>query len=74
MKASDIQIGGDHYKDLPIQPIEFIHANSIPFCEANAIKYLCRWRKKNGIADLQKAKHYIDLLIELEYGDAGKTN
>lgn len=62
------QVGGNHYKDLKIQPIEFIHANNIPFCEANAIKYLCRWRNKNGRQDLEKAKHYIDLLIELEYG------
>lgn len=64
--ALDKQVGGNHYKDLKIQPIEFIHANNIPFCEANAIKYLCRWRNKNGIEDLKKAKHYIDLLIELE--------
>lgn len=64
----EVQVGGNHYKDLKIQPIEFIHANNIPFCEANAIKYLCRWRNKNGRQDLEKAKHYIDLLIELEYG------
>jgi hypothetical protein len=64
--ALETQIGGDHYKKHPIQPIEFIHANNIPFCEGNAIKYLCRWRDKGGIADLEKAKHYIDLLIELE--------
>lgn len=66
VSALDRQEGGSHYKNLPIQPIEFIHANSIPFCEANAIKYLCRWRSKNGVADLEKARHYIDLLIELE--------
>ena len=42
--ALEKQVGGNHYKDLKIQPIEFIHANNIPFCEANAIKYLCRWR------------------------------
>lgn len=64
--ALEKQVGGIHYKELKIQPIEFIHANNIPFCEANAIKYLCRWRNKNGIEDLKKAKHYIDLLIELE--------
>lgn len=64
--ALETQVGGNHYKDLKIQPIEFIHANNIPFCEANAIKYLCRWRNKNGIEDLKKARHYIDLLIELE--------
>ena len=61
------QVGGSHYKDCKIQPIEFIHANNIPFCEANAIKYLCRHRNKNGKQDLEKAKHYIDLLIKLEY-------
>ena len=64
--ALETQVGGNHYKDLKIQPIEFIHANNIPFCEANAIKYLCRWRNKNGIDDLKKARHYIDLLIQLE--------
>lgn len=63
------QVGGNHYKDLKIQPIEFIHANNIPFCEANAIKYLCRWRNKNGRQDLEKARHYIDLLIQMEFGD-----
>ena len=62
----ETQVGGSHYKNLKIQPIEFIHANNIPFCEANAIKYLCRWRNKNGKQDLLKARHYIDLLIQLE--------
>lgn len=66
MSALKTQVSGDHYKGMAIQPVEFIHANNIPYCEANAIKYLCRWRKKGGIADLEKAKHYIDLLIELE--------
>lgn len=64
--ALETQVGGNHYKDLKIQPIEFIYANNIPFCEANAIKYLCRWRNKNGKQDLLKARHYIDLLIQLE--------
>lgn len=66
MSALTDQVGGDHYKKHAIQPIEFIHANNIPFCEGNAIKYLCRWRDKGGIRDLEKARHYIDLLIELE--------
>ena len=65
-KALDRQEGGDHYKDMPIQPVEFIHANAIGYFEGNVIKYITRWRKKNGFADLEKAKHYIDLLIELE--------
>lgn len=60
------QVGGSHYKDLTIQPIEYIHANKLGFCEANVVKYVSRWRAKNGIADLEKAKHYLELLIELE--------
>jgi hypothetical protein len=64
--ALDVQISGSHYKALKIQPVEFIHANNIPFIEGNVIKYICRWRSKNGIKDLEKVKHYVDLLIELE--------
>ena len=60
------QVGGDHYKKLRIQPIEYIHANGIPFAEGNVIKYVTRWRDKGGIRDLEKAKHFIELLIELE--------
>lgn len=64
--ALDIQEGGGHYKDQPIQPVEYIHANAIGYFEGNVIKYVSRWRKKNGLEDLKKAKHYIELLIELE--------
>jgi hypothetical protein len=64
--AVDKQVGGNHYKDLPIQPIEYIHANAMGYMEGNVVKYISRWRKKNGLADLEKAKHYIELLIELE--------
>lgn len=67
-KATEEQVGGSHYKSYKIQPIEFIHLNEIPFCEANVIKYVCRHKTKNGKQDLEKAKHYLDLLIELEYG------
>jgi len=66
LNALSIQVGGDHYKNLVIQPAEYIYANNIGFFEGNVIKYVSRWKQKNGIADLQKAKHYIDLLIELE--------
>ena len=66
MTALDKQVAGNHYKKLKIQPIEYIHANNIPFAEGGAIKYLTRWRDKGGIADLEKAKHFIELLIELE--------
>jgi hypothetical protein len=61
------QEGGRHYKNMAIQPIEFIHKNNIPYLEGCAIKYLCRHREKGGLLDLKKAKHYIDCIIELEY-------
>jgi hypothetical protein len=64
--ALDVQVAGNHYKDLAIQPVEYIHANGIGYFEGNVIKYVSRWRAKNGIKDLEKAKHYIELLIELE--------
>ena len=60
------QVGGTHYKGCKIQPIEYIHANGIGFAEGTAIKYITRWRSKGGIADLEKAIHTLQLLIELE--------
>ncbi len=64
------QEGGNHYKDLAIQPVEYIHANGIGYFEGNVIKYVTRWRAKAGIEDLRKARHYLELLIELEQGSA----
>lgn len=64
--ALDVQEGGDHYRKMKIQPVEFIHANGISFFEGSVIKYVSRWRSKGGINDLKKARHFIDLLIELE--------
>lgn len=73
MSALETQVAGSHYKDKAIQPVEYIHANRIGFFDGNVIKYVTRWRSKGGIADLNKAKHYIDLLIELEQrADDGK--
>lgn len=60
------QEGGDHYKDMKIQPFEYIHANGIGFAEGCIIKYVSRWRAKNGVEDLKKARHFLDLLIEAE--------
>ena len=60
------QIGGDHYQGAAIQPIEFILSNGLDFCEGNVIKYVYRYSKKNGIEDLEKAKHYLEFLIEHE--------
>ena len=63
------QVGGDHYKDMPIQPTEFIHANGIGFIAGNVIKYVCRHKAKGGKQDLEKAAHYLQMLIAMEYPD-----
>ena len=68
--ALNKQVGGAHYRDKFIQPIIYIHANDLGFCEGNVVKYVTRWRDKNGIADLEKAKHYLELLIELHANTA----
>ena len=64
--ANDIQIGGDHYKSKPIQPWDYIAANNLGYFEGNVVKYVSRHRDKGGRADLLKAKHYLEKLIELE--------
>ena len=63
-KPTDYQIGGAHYTTQEIQPIDYIMSNELDFCEGNVVKYITRWRDKNGLEDLQKARHYIDFLIE----------
>jgi hypothetical protein len=65
----DKQIGGKHYQKYSIEPIEFIFKNKLPFIEGNIIKYILRWRNKNGLQDLDKAIHYIELLKELTKED-----
>ena len=77
MSALNKQPGGTHYKQMAIQPVQYIHANGLGYCEANIVKYVSRWRGKNGLEDLLKARHYIDLLIELEgleKADFGQQN
>jgi len=62
------QIGGAHYKDMKVQPAQFINDNKLLFAEGNAIKYICRHKHKGEVQDLEKAKHYIDMIIERDYG------
>lgn len=69
ISALDKQVSGNHYKNCGIQPIEYIHANSLNYFEGNAVKYITRHRKKNGKADIEKAIHYLELLLEMEYKD-----
>ena len=63
------QVAGSHYKDLAIQPVEFITKNQIGFLEGNAIKYLVRHGAKGGSADVRKAIHYCELILQLQYGE-----
>lgn len=63
----EAQEGGSHYKNWEIQPVEFAMANRLDLCQANIIKYVCRFRDKGGKEDLLKARHYVDLLIHFEY-------
>ena len=61
---ADKQVGGSHYQDRAIQPIDYIIANGLDFCEGSVVKYITRWKYKNGIEDLEKAKQYVEFLIE----------
>lgn len=65
-KALDTQVGGGHYKDMAIQPMEYSMKNGLDACQHTAIKYISRFRDKGGIEDLRKAKHVIDMLIQFE--------
>ena len=68
MSALDVQEGGNHYKDLKIQPVEYIHANGLDFFQGNVVKYVTRHKAKNGDQDIRKAIHYLNLILELQYG------
>jgi hypothetical protein len=68
MKSFKKQVGGSHYKKYKIQPVEFIIKNNIGFVEGNIIKYVLRFKEKGGVSDLEKAKHYIELLIDSSKG------
>ena len=72
MNANDRQEGGNHYRNKAIQPWDYIAGNGIGYLEGCAIKYLSRWREKGGVADLRKARHYVDKLIEMEMREGAK--
>lgn len=67
-QASKTQVAGAHYRDMAIQPSEYIHRNTLGWCEGNVVKYVTRHRFKNGAEDIKKAIHYLELLLEWEYG------
>ena len=74
MSAILQQIGGQHYKKLKIQPVEYVHANGIGYFEGSVIKYVTRWRDKGGLQDLEKAKHFLQLLIDFEKAANGEDS
>jgi hypothetical protein len=65
----EAQVGGNHYKDMVIQPIEYIAVNGLSFLQGSVVKYVSRYKAKGGLQDLEKAKHCIDLMIEFDYGN-----
>ena len=73
MKSTDYQIAGSHYQKLKMQPVEYILANGLEFCEGNIVKYISRWRDKGGVEDLRKIKQYCDFLIENELNETPLT-
>lgn len=72
MSALNDQVSGNHYKDMAIQPIQYIHANGLGYFEGCVIKYVSRHRAKNKAEDIKKAIHFLQLLLELEYGEGKK--
>lgn len=66
MKTTDYQVDGDHYQKMEIQPIDYILANKLGFCEGCIVKYISRWRSKGGVNDLRKIKQFCEFLIESE--------
>lgn len=64
MSALDVQHDGNHYKLMAIQPAEYALANQLGYCEATAIKYISRWKLKDGLVDLDKAIHFLQILKE----------
>lgn len=67
MPIGNMQVGGEHYQQA-IQPVEYIHANGLPFIEGNVVKYISRHKRKGGAQDVEKAMSYCAMLLKMEYG------
>ena len=61
------QIAGSHYRNMVIQPSEFINRNRLPFAEGSAIKYICRHAAKGKEEDKHKAIHYLEMILDRDY-------
>lgn len=70
MNALQTQEGGGHYKNLAIQPVEYIFHNKLEYLEGNVVKYVTRHKDKNGAEDIRKAIHYCQLILEMQYGES----
>ena len=68
-KPYEKQVGGSHYKSMVMQPSEFINKNRLPFAEGSAIKYICRHAAKGKEQDIEKAIHYLEMILERDYED-----
>lgn len=68
MRENNGQVGGTHYRECGIEPVEYIHANGLDFNEGSIVKYISRHRRKNGAEDIMKIKDYCDIILELDYG------
>ena len=66
-ESLDQQIGGKHYRNMKIQPAEFINENKLLFAEGHAIKYICRHQNKGKADDIKKAIHYLEMILERDY-------
>jgi len=71
--ALQTQVGGNHYVNMKIQPMEYSMANGLDACQHTIIKYVSRFRQKGGVEDLEKAKHVLDMLIEFELANERKA-
>lgn len=69
MGANDRQVGGNHYKTEGPQHWDMVAGFGLDYFQGQITKYLFRWRKKNGLEDLEKAKHYLEKYIELAKTD-----
>ena len=64
MRKLDEQVGGNHYKEMGIQPTDYILSNNLGWCEGNAVKYISRYKQKGQRQDIEKAIHYLQILLE----------
>lgn len=69
MSVLGTQEGGDHYKKLGIEPVEYIQANNLDFFQGNVVKYVTRHKDKKGAEDIRKAIHYLQMILEMQYGE-----